>query len=44
MTNKEQRGNCEKRKPKKEKPRSGPHIASFSNASAKGAAGKKSHS
>ena len=42
MANKEQRGNRAKRKPKKEKPKTTPHIASFSVASAKPAAGKKS--
>ena len=41
MANKEQRGNREKRKPKKEKPKSGPQISSFSGDSAKSAAGKK---
>jgi len=30
MANKERRGNREKRKPKKEKPKSGPHISSYS--------------
>jgi len=42
MANKEQRGNREKRKPKKEKPKSAPHVSSYSGASAKPAAGKKS--
>jgi hypothetical protein len=42
VANKEQRGNREKRKPKKEKPKPAPHISSFSGASAKPAAGKKS--
>ena len=41
MANKEQRGNREKRKPKK-KPKPAPHISSFSAASAKPTAGKKS--
>ena len=41
MANKEQRGNREKRKPKKEKPKPAPHVASFSGAAAK-PAGKKS--
>ena len=44
MANKEQRGNRENRKPKKEKPKSGPRISSFSGANAKSTAGKKSHS
>jgi hypothetical protein len=42
MANKEQRGNREKRKPKKEKSKPAPHVPSFSGASAKPAAGKKS--
>ena len=42
MANKEQRGNREKRKPKKEKPKPAAHISSFSSASAKTAAGKNS--
>jgi hypothetical protein len=42
MANKEQRGNREKRKPKKEKSKPAPHISSFSGASTKPAAGKKS--
>jgi len=41
MANKEQRGNREKRKPKKEKPKPAAQISSFSSASAKTAAGKK---
>jgi hypothetical protein len=42
MANKEQRGNREKRKPKKEKPKSLPHISTFSGpATSKSAAGKK---
>ena len=41
MANKEQRGNREKRKPKKEKPKPGPHVSSFSGASTKPAHGKK---
>jgi hypothetical protein len=43
MANKEQRGNREKRKPKKEKPKPAPHISTFSGAMTKGAVGKKSH-
>jgi len=43
MANKEQRGNREKRKPKKEKPKPAPHIATFSGAITKSSAGKKSH-
>jgi hypothetical protein len=42
MANKEQRGNREKRKPKKEKSTPAPHISSCSGASTKPAAGKKS--
>jgi hypothetical protein len=42
MANKEQRGNREKRKPKKEKPKPAPHISSFSGTSTKPVAGKKS--
>jgi hypothetical protein len=42
MTNKGQRGNREKRKPKKEKPKPGPHMSPFSAATDKGAAGRKS--
>jgi hypothetical protein len=41
MANKEQRGNREKRKPKKEKPKPAPHISSFSGVSTKPAAGNK---
>lgn len=41
MANKEQRGNREKRKPKKEKPKAAPHISTFSGASTKTSAGKK---
>ena len=41
MANKEQRGNREKRKPKKEKPKPGSHISSFSAATAKSTAVKK---
>jgi len=41
MANKEQRSNREKRKPKKDKPKSGPHISTFSGATMKNAAGKK---
>ena len=43
MANKEQRGNREKRKPKKEKPKPPPHISTFSGGLSKSAAGKKSH-
>ena len=42
MANKEQRGNREKRKPKKEKPKPAPHISTFSGPGAKPAAVKKS--
>jgi hypothetical protein len=42
MANKEQRGNREKRKLKKEKTKPAPHVSSFSGASAKPAPGKKS--
>jgi hypothetical protein len=42
MANKEQRGNREMRKPKKEKPKPAPHISTFAGASTKSAAGKKS--
>jgi hypothetical protein len=41
MANKEQRGNKEKRKPKKEKPKAGPQISPFAAVTAKGPAGKK---
>jgi hypothetical protein len=41
MANKEQRGNKEKRKPKKEKPKAGPQISPFASATPKGSAGKK---
>ena len=41
MANKEQRGNREKRKPKKEKPKTGPHVSSFAGATTKSAAGQK---
>jgi hypothetical protein len=45
MANKEQRGNRENRKPKKEKPKPAPHISSFSSATTtKSAANKKSQS
>ena len=40
MANKEQRGNKEKRKPKKEKPKAGPQISPFA-VTPKGPAGKK---
>ena len=40
MANKEQRVSKEKRKPKKEKPKSAPHVSSFSTAPNKGG-GKK---
>jgi hypothetical protein len=39
MVNKEQRGNREKRKPRKEKPKTGPHISSY--AGGEPALGKK---
>lgn len=42
MANKEQRGNREKRKPKKEKPKPAPHISSFDGATTKTFSGKKS--
>ncbi len=42
MANKERRGNREKRKPKKEKPKPGPQISTFSTAANKSAASKKS--
>jgi hypothetical protein len=42
MANKEQRGNREKRKPKKEKPKPGPHVSTYVGTVTKGAAGKKS--
>jgi hypothetical protein len=41
MANKEQRGNREKRKPKKEKPKPAPHVSSFSGVTTKSAAGRK---
>jgi hypothetical protein len=41
MANKEQRGNREKRKTKKEKPKPGPHISSSAGSVTKSAAGKK---
>ena len=41
MANKEQRGNREKRKPKKEKPKPAPHVSSFSGVTAKSTAGRK---
>ena len=41
MANREQRGNREKRKPKKEKPKPAPHISSHSGASTKPVVGKK---
>jgi len=41
MANKEQRSSHEKRKPKKEKPKSGPHVSSYSATSMKSSAGKK---
>ena len=43
MANKEQRSNREKRKPKKLKPKPGPHISTFSGAATKSSAGDKSH-
>jgi hypothetical protein len=42
MAHKEQRGNREKRKPKIEKPKPAPHISTFSGATTKSAAAKKS--
>ena len=42
MASKEQHGNGEKRKPKKEKAKPAPHISSFPGASTKPAAGNKS--
>jgi len=41
MANKEQRGNREKRKPKKEKPKPAPHVSSFSGVTSKSAVGRK---
>lgn len=41
MANKEQRGSREKRKPKKEKPKSGPHVSTYSGGTMKTSAGKK---
>jgi hypothetical protein len=41
MANKEQRGNREKRKPKKEKPKPVPHASSFSGATTKSVVGRK---
>jgi hypothetical protein len=41
MANKEQRSSREKRKPKKEKPKSTPQVPSFSGATTKSAAGQK---
>ena len=41
MANKEQRGNREKRKPKKEKPKPAPHIPTYAGAGPKPALGKK---
>ena len=41
MANKEQRGNREKRKAKKEKPKPAPHISTFSGVAVKSAVGKK---
>jgi hypothetical protein len=41
MANKEQRSNREKRKPKKEKPKSAPQVSSFSGTTTKSAAGQK---
>jgi len=40
MATKEQRGNKEKRKPKKEKPKAGPHVSPFA-ATTKGTTAKK---
>jgi hypothetical protein len=44
MANKEQRGNREKRKPKKEKPKPAPQISTFSGVMTKNAVGKKTQS
>jgi hypothetical protein len=41
MANKEQRGNREKRKPKKEKPKPAPQISTFSGSITKSSAGRK---
>ena len=41
MANKEQRSNREKRKPKKEKPKPGPHISTYAGTAPKSAVGKK---
>jgi hypothetical protein len=41
MANKEQRGNREKRKPKKEKPKPAPQVSSLSGATSKSSAGRK---
>ena len=41
MANKEQKSSREKRKPKKEKPKPAPQISSFSGATTKGSAGRK---
>jgi hypothetical protein len=41
MANKEQRGSREKRKPKKEKPKPGPHVSTYASAATKSAVGKK---
>jgi hypothetical protein len=42
MANKEQRGNREKRKPKKEKPKPAPHVSSMADAITKHTPGRKS--
>jgi hypothetical protein len=41
MANKEQRGNREKRKPKKEKPKPAPQVSSMADAITKNAPGRK---
>jgi len=41
MANREQRGNREKRKPKKEKPKSGPHTSTFSQGTKSGSDKKR---
>jgi hypothetical protein len=41
MAKKQQRGNREQRKPKKEKPKSTPQVSPFSGPSNKSGAGKK---
>jgi hypothetical protein len=41
MANKEQRGNREKRKPKKEKSKPAPNVSSFSGVTTKSVVGRK---